>query len=138
MNTSLYWHLSFWANAGHNISTVTITSKHCCRPSNQNYSSASSCIKQFESLARYSTILSLIFLNLESQLQNLIRILWTTHFRTLSEHFGLHTIAKTTSSCLIMKPANTFLFFFQVLFIYLFTLLSSVFRGLILLSSHIF
>lgn len=97
MNTSFYWHLSFWANAGHNISTVTITNKKCGRPSNQIYSNASSCIKQFESLTRHTTILPLIFLHL------------SLRFRTLSEDFGLHIIAKTINFCLIMKSENTFL-----------------------------
>lgn len=89
MNISFYSHLPFWVNAGHNMSTVTTTNKHYCRPSDLNYFNDSSCIKQFESLARYSTVLSQIF---------------------LSEHFGLNTIAKSTNSCLIMKLANTFLF----------------------------
>lgn len=124
MNTSFYWHLSFWANAGHNISTVTISNKHCCRPSNQNYSNASSCIKQFESLERYSTVLSLIFLNLESQLQNLIRTLWTT------QYCKTHQLLFDFEACkqVAFPPPGL---------ICLFILLSSVFRGLILLSPHI-
>lgn len=80
MNTSFYWHFSFWANAGHNISTVTITNKHCCMPSNPNYSSASSCIKQFEILAKIPLCtVSDLFKSWLSASEP-IQIFWSTHY----------------------------------------------------------
>lgn len=76
-------------------------------------------LNSLKSLQRYPSVLSLIFLNLDSQLQNPFK------------YSGLHITAKTTSSYLIMKPANIFQFL-QSLFIYLFV---SVFRVLILSSA---
>lgn len=82
-------------------------------------------LNNLKALQRYSSVLSLIFLNPESQLQN------------LTKHVGLHGTAKTASTYLITKPANVFQFL-QVIFIYLVSLLSSVFRGLSLSSPHVF
>lgn len=110
MNTSFYWHLSLWANAGHNISTVTITNKKCRRPWNQNYSNGSSCIKQFESLTRCTSILALIFLHLESQVQNLTWRLWTTHYCKTHWPFFDYEVWKYLFSPSSTFPLSFFLF----------------------------